>query len=287
MTPASSALRWGSAPVDTRGASLPALKASFLTAHAPASGVVCEIGSGEGKFLRTLAAVHPGLVLHGCDVRSPREERPEYEFRMIDEDRLPYEDASVDAVLIFDVLEHVADPARILGEAARILKRDGRLLAFVPVEGEPVSFYEMYRRLLGRDLYVGTKHHVQSFTHGGLRAILAPRFVIEKRRYAYHALGQLMDSSFFAAAKLRAVSDFWSNDNVYYAPEGARPGVVARGLNVALQIGNAAAFVESTLLARVRTGSTGELLVARHAPAVHISQVARFEGDADSSKAAA
>jgi len=41
---------------------------------------------------------------------------------------VPLDDASVDAVLSTQVLEHVADPALHLREARRVLKRDGRLL---------------------------------------------------------------------------------------------------------------------------------------------------------------
>jgi ubiquinone/menaquinone biosynthesis C-methylase UbiE len=41
---------------------------------------------------------------------------------------LPLEDGSVDAAIVFLVLHHVVEPARALGEAARVLRPNGRLL---------------------------------------------------------------------------------------------------------------------------------------------------------------
>lgn len=269
-------LRWGAAPVDIRGANLPALKARFLVQHAPPVGTVCEVGSGEGKLLRTLARLRPGLTLHGCDVRPPLGGPPtEYAFRPIEGERLPYETGAFDAVLLFDVLEHVPDPARTLAEVARILRPSGKLVAFVPIEGERWSLYALYRRLFGRDLYARTKHHVQAFSHAGLKKLLGAHFVVEKQRYAYHLLGQCMDATFFAAATHPAVRDFWANDNVYYATQ-ASPRPLARALNRALELGNGAAFAESTVLSRARAGSAGLLVTARRHPVRHISAMARF-----------
>ncbi len=39
---------------------------------------------------------------------------------------LPFEDASFDAVCAMDFLEHVEDPARVVSEAARVLRPEGR-----------------------------------------------------------------------------------------------------------------------------------------------------------------
>ena len=161
------------------------------------------------------------------------------------------------------MLEHVPDPAHTLAEAARVLKPGGQMVAFIPIEGEPRSFYELYRLLLGRDLYARTKEHIHAFTHEGLRAMLEPHFEVTTLKHAYHLIGQFLDASFFAAAHLDFVREFWWKDNVYYAsPKDSKPGLLTRASNALLQLGNAAAYVESTVLARSSFCSAGVLFAA-------------------------
>jgi SAM-dependent methyltransferase len=250
--------RWGSVLVDPSKPSLPALKVRFLLDNLPSRGRVMEVGCGGGKLLRTLARHRPSLELHGCDVRDPQEPPDVYAFRRI-EKGLPYEDASFDAVMLFDVLEHVPDPPSLLAEVARVLKPGGALVAFVPIEGERLSFYELYRKILGRDVYVETKEHVQAFTHGGLADLLGRHFTLDRVRYAYHFLGQAMDASFFAAVRLRSLKAFWWNDNAIYHGTKEGAGLGTKGLNLLLEAGNAVAWLESTLLASTKIGAAGVL----------------------------
>jgi ubiquinone/menaquinone biosynthesis C-methylase UbiE len=49
---------------------------------------------------------------------------------------MPFPDGSFDVVLFFDVIQHVQDIPHILDEFKRILRPDGRLLVFIPHEGE-------------------------------------------------------------------------------------------------------------------------------------------------------
>lgn len=258
--------RWGAAAIDLQDPALPSLKARFLVDHAPESGVVCEIGSGEGKLLRTLESERPGLALHGCDVRAPARTPEGYEFRLVTGERLPYEDGLFDAVILFDVLEHVPDPESMLDEARRILRPGGTLIAFVPVEGEALSFYRLYRRVLGDDTFVQTKEHIQAFTHADLRRMLEGRFQTTTSRYAYHLLGHFMDASFFAATRMKWLRRFWWKDNAYYREEQSG-GLASRALNGALRLGNRVAFVESTLLESVEVGAAGLLYAGVRTPA--------------------
>jgi SAM-dependent methyltransferase len=253
--------RWGASAIDPTSHDLPALKVSFLLRHAPRFGTLLELGSGEGKILRTLARERPGLRLLGCDVRDVPPADAAYEFRRM-ERSLPVADAELDTVVFADVLEHVADPSGTLDEVFRALKPGGKLIGFVPLEGEPLSAYAFYRGLLGRDLYRVTKHHVQAYTRRSLHRLLA-RFEIEQERYAYHLLGQWLDASFFAATRWRRLHSFWWTKNRYYHAEAADSGAAARALNGLLELGNQLAYAESRLLARVPWFSAGLLFAAR------------------------
>jgi SAM-dependent methyltransferase len=253
--------RWGGEAIDPSAHDLPALKAAHLLKHAPARGTLLELGSGEGKMLRTFARARPQLRLVGCDVRGVPPADGAFEFRRI-ERGLPAADGELDAVVFADVLEHVADPAATLAEARRVLKPGGLLIGFVPLEGETVSAYALFRHLLGPDLYRRTKEHVQSFTLADALGLLHG-FEIVQRRFAYHALGQTLDASFFALASLPRLQRFWWTENRYYRPERRDLGLPARLLNLLLTVGNRAAYLESRLLARSSLLSAGLLFVAR------------------------
>jgi SAM-dependent methyltransferase len=253
--------RWGSELVDARAKSLPSLKVRYLADHTPDRGKLLEVGSGEGKLLRTLAALKPDLDLFGCDIRPPAAEPDLYSFKLMGE-KIPFDDASFDVVIAFDVIEHVPSPEDTLAEISRVLKPEGRFVAFVPIEGETLSAYELFRLLLGRDIYAVTKEHVQAFTHAGFERLLSKHFEIVDRRYAYHALGQFMDAAFFAAARLNTVKQFWWKENIYYHGDGAAKQS-SRAMNRMLELGNLVAWAESTVMSRSRFAAAGILLEAQ------------------------
>ncbi|HEX4456311.1 MAG TPA: class I SAM-dependent methyltransferase [Kofleriaceae bacterium] len=254
--------RWGSQPVDLDEHSLPALKVNFLLDHTPDRGHLLEVGSGDGKILRTFARQRPDLVLHGCDVREWSERDPTIDFRRLTSNDLPYADRSLDAAMIADVLEHVDDPEHLVAELARVLRPGGRFVAFVPLEGEPRSAYSLYRWIFGADLYVRTKEHMHAFTFAQVEELLAPFFDIVHLEHAYHPLGQIMDATFFAATALPRLQEFWWRENRYYAPADEQTGRFAGALNRLLELGNAIAYRESRLFARWRLGAAGMLFEA-------------------------
>jgi SAM-dependent methyltransferase len=67
---------------------------------------------------------------------------------------LPFEDESFDVVLSTQVLEHLPDPRRALGEAVRVLKKGGRLILTVPgvwpTHEAPYDFWRFTRHGLIR-----------------------------------------------------------------------------------------------------------------------------------------
>jgi SAM-dependent methyltransferase len=253
--------RWGGEVIDLAAHDLPALKASFLLRHAPRRGKLMELGSGEGKILRTLGRARPELTLIGCDVRDVPPGDGAFEFRRMAND-VPAGDAELDAVVFVDVLEHLPEPRRTLLELGRVLRPGGLLLGFIPLEGQPCSAYAFYRRVLGQDLYRRTKEHLQAFTRTDAHELLRDFELIEEQ-HAYHALGQALDASFFAAALLPRLQRFWWTENRYYRPERRDLAALPRLLNGLLGLGNRLAYVESRLLSRVSWFSAGLLVAAR------------------------
>jgi SAM-dependent methyltransferase len=253
--------------VDVNAHDLPGLKAAFIVERVPDDSVVLDVGCGGGKMLRTINERHRGLTLLGCDVVEPADINGDFVFTALDASTgtLPYEDASVDVALMVDVLEHVEFPETTVSEMARILRPGGRLLAFVPMEGEPISWFSAFRAVLGQDLYVRTKDHINSFTHDQVERMLATRFVVEERQYLYHFLGQLMDAALCAALTIGPVRRaFWTHSPYHGESNAAQaPSIVGRVVASAFRAANAAAWFESHRLRNVRTLSAGVLYQAR------------------------
>ncbi len=253
--------------VDIAAHDLPGLKAAFVVSRVGNQSAVLDVGCGGGKMLRTIDVHHRGVKLLGCDVVVPTDVNGDFVFTALDGSTglLPYDDASVDVALLVDVLEHVDRPETVLSEIARILRPNGRILAFVPIEGEPISWFSAFRAVLGSDLYVRTKDHINSFTHDEVERMLAARFVVDERRYLYHFFGQLMDAALCAALTVGPVRrTFWTHSPYHGESNATRPpSLVGRVVATAFRAANAAAWAESRLLQNVRAMSGG-VLVAAH-----------------------
>lgn len=90
---------------------------------------VLDLGSGPGESTVTLAAA--GASVSGADFSRPmidvaRRRHPTLRFYESDVETLPFEEATFDAVVANCVLHHLARPAKVFDEVARVLKRGGR-----------------------------------------------------------------------------------------------------------------------------------------------------------------
>lgn len=106
-----------------------------------------RVGSGPGELLD--AGMGPGRLLERVDTRGwtvtgvdlsermvnhARRRLPEHAERLIQApiEALPFADSSFDVVVATGVLEFVRDPSVALGELARVLRPDGRLIGSLP-----------------------------------------------------------------------------------------------------------------------------------------------------------
>jgi ubiquinone/menaquinone biosynthesis C-methylase UbiE len=266
----SSEFQFASEVVDTSAHDLPGRKAAFVVGRVPDGSVVVDVGCGGGKMLRTIDQHRHGVTLLGCDVVEPTGISGDFTFTLLDgaTGLLPYGDASADVALLIDVLEHVDRPETVLSEIARILRPGGTLVAFVPIDGEPYSWYSVFRALLGKNLYVRTKDHINSYTHDQVERMLATWFIVDERRYLYHFFGQLMDATLWAALAIGPLRRaFWDHSPYHSESPATRPpSIVGRMLAATFKAANVAAWIESRLLRNVRTMSAGVLATARVRP---------------------
>lgn len=107
----------------------------LLELHAPTQRPlrILDAGCGTGATMR---ALEPLGEVWGCDLSEEAlamsRERGAQHLRCCDVTGLQFEDASFDAVVTADVLEHVPDDRRAVAEMARVLRPGGVLVAAVP-----------------------------------------------------------------------------------------------------------------------------------------------------------
>jgi SAM-dependent methyltransferase len=86
----------------------------------PRGARVLDVGCGDGLLTRHVADRRPDLELRGVDVFVRGKTHVPVDG--FDGQRLPFGDASFDAVMFIDVLHHAEDPAALLREGARVAR---------------------------------------------------------------------------------------------------------------------------------------------------------------------
>lgn len=112
---------------------------------------VGDLGCGTGELTAALAPFVSRVIAVDASVEMLEAARarlrgfPGVELREGALERLPLDDASLDAACLVLVLHHLPEPRRALAEAARVLKPAGRLLV---VDMQPHA-HEEYRQTMG------------------------------------------------------------------------------------------------------------------------------------------
>jgi SAM-dependent methyltransferase len=125
-----------------KGLSVPATTARVLELLAGldlAQARVAEVGAGRGAFSQALAErlrardLEPRERVLPCDLAPQHFEAEGLACRANVAGRpLPFADASLDAAVSIEVIEHVEDPIAFLRELARIVKPGGRVIVTTP-----------------------------------------------------------------------------------------------------------------------------------------------------------
>jgi 2-polyprenyl-3-methyl-5-hydroxy-6-metoxy-1,4-benzoquinol methylase len=128
---------------------------------------VLEVGCGAGHFLRAAAAA--GFEAWGTEIAASSVARLREEGLTVHEGDLvdlALPPGHFDAVVLFEVLEHLPSPLACLSECRRVLREGGLLFLTTP------NFGSLSRRLLGEGWRVVDPEHLVLFTPRGLREIV-------------------------------------------------------------------------------------------------------------------
>jgi SAM-dependent methyltransferase len=137
--------------------------------------VVLEVGCSTGYLLHDLQAAMPQAFLIGADyVRGPLETlavaMPTVPILQFDLQKCPLPDASVDAVVLLNVLEHIEDDAAAVGHLFRVLRPGG--VAVIEIPAGP-GLFDVYDKLLMHFRRYRRAGAVSLFANGGFQILKA------------------------------------------------------------------------------------------------------------------
>ena len=215
---------------------------------------VLEVGCGAGQFIRAVKRIRPELDCHGADISLEaialaKKNGDGVNYALSESKKLPYADGAMDAVLIFDVLEHVEDPAGLVAEIRRVLKPGGVFYCFVPCEGDILSLWHCLRKIgVGGDLTKKHAGHINYFSRASLGQLFEKsNWQTVQIHYSEHFFGQLLGIMAFVlmdrAAKRQGAVQI-NNETYFTANDG---GVLKLLKNVI----NSLVYLESSLLKSV------------------------------------
>jgi SAM-dependent methyltransferase len=136
---------------------------------------VLDVGTGTGYGANILAETAKAVFAVDYDSRIIEYARTRYpgpRFLAADVTALPFRDQTMDAVVSFEVIEHLYDQPRYLDEIRRILRPDGVFI----ISTSNVSVTQLRERITGRKVDA----HVGEMTAGAFKALLRERFSVDE-----------------------------------------------------------------------------------------------------------
>lgn len=127
-----------------RGKSVMRALLNYEAKHRLIRGRVLDVGGGENPSYYRFFKKAPGAEIINLDMRSSPID--------FETDPLPHADASMDCVILCNVLEHVYNHAFLVREVRRALKPGGMLIGFVPffmqVHPDPHDYFRYTKEAL-------------------------------------------------------------------------------------------------------------------------------------------
>lgn len=134
---------------------------------------ILDIGCAEGFTLTYLKQSYPKTKMIGIDLSQELIDKntdPEIKLMLGDALKLPFANETFDIIIATAIIEHVENPALMLKEAKRVLKKEGLIILTTPD-----MFYERIARFIGaltNDQLLKAEVHKTMFNLKKLKRVL-------------------------------------------------------------------------------------------------------------------
>jgi ubiquinone/menaquinone biosynthesis C-methylase UbiE len=194
----------------------------------PAAARVLDLGCGTGLAARAIARrpgfsgsisgvdLSPYLVAAAARMGAEEGLAQRLDFRAGDVRRLDFADGSFDAVVAHTLLSHVDDPLSVLKEAARVVKRGGRIGIF---DGDYASLTFGHA-----DPDIG-----RAYDEALIRALVSSPRVMRQLPRLLRAAGLELVASFAHVLAEAGTANFWSSAIETYRKLVAKAGAMSEG----------------------------------------------------------
>lgn len=197
-------------------------------------GKVLDVGCGAGVMTKEIRRLRPDLEVYGIDnnsqtIKLAKKDTQGVRFSLDDVYRLPFKDNYFEATFNYHFLEHLKSPSRALGEITRVTKKDGKIYAAVPLEGNWSSIHALFYKLPAykamRIRYTG---HLQQYSFGEIKELFrAAGFQIVDYFWSGFLLAQLVNFLYYPLASFLKIrksflteNDLLLKKNSFYARVG-------------------------------------------------------------------
>lgn len=138
---------------------------------------VLDVGCGEGNsafYLKEKGATYVAGVEINGEAAAAAREKMDYVWEGSIEEEIPFQRGQFDLIICADVLEHLIDPWKVLGELKTILAADGYLLTSIPNLRYAPVLYELLVKGLFRYTTFGVldSTHLRFFTRSTMKYMI-------------------------------------------------------------------------------------------------------------------
>lgn len=259
---------WGTEDARLSPTNWAALKLKYcLEALEGIRGKVLDVGCGGGVFTRGIRHYRRDLELWGVDIskksiKYAQATSKDVTFLYGDAYQLPFKNQTFDAVVCFDLLEHLEDPPKALRGIKRVLKPGGVFHSATPLEGSLFTVHGWLWKLFrfNPKEQIG---HVQHFTLEQLLSLLRQEgFKPIKYKFTRHLFIELVDIVYRFLLRSSGIAERDPSFSVERRLKESKPSSSRRLVTALYQAVILLNYLESRFLARV-PGHTVHITAAR------------------------